>query len=203
MGRCEEVQGVLIVLDQAVAERDLAAASISCPSCTSGRLRPWGYARTRALRCLGGVRRSVRPRRARCRDCAATHVLLPADAPPRHADTVEVVVTALLAHQAGAGHHRIAADLGVPVDTVRSWLRRVTARAEWLRQRATALAHQLDPLLAAIAPAGSALGDALAALGLAAAAWRCRLGMASSAWQIIGMIAEGRLLAPVPRASSG
>lgn len=149
---------MLTVLDQAVAERGLAAASISCPSCSSARLRPWGYARARVLRCLAR-RRSVRPRRARCRNCAATHVLLPADAPPRHADTLEVVVTALLAHHTGAGHHRIVADLGVLADTVRSWLRRVTARAEWLRQRAPERAYQLDPMCPAIAPAGSALGD--------------------------------------------
>src|SRR5437899_2584103 len=46
--RDEELPGVLIVLDQAVAERDLAAASISCPSCTSRPVAPRGYARTRA-----------------------------------------------------------------------------------------------------------------------------------------------------------
>jgi len=120
MALCEERRAVLIVLDPADAERDLAASSIACPSC--GRLRPWGYARTRLLRGLRGVRRSVRPRRARCGDCAATHVLLPADVPPRHADTVEVVAAALLAHQAGAGHRAIAAELDVPVDMVRSWL---------------------------------------------------------------------------------
>jgi hypothetical protein len=202
MGRCEEQPAVLIVLDQADAERDLAAASIACPSCTSGRLRPWGDARTRVLRCLGGVRRSVRPRRARCRDCAATHVLLPADNLPRHADTVAVVVTALLAQQAGAGHRTIAADLDVPADTVRSWLRRA-ARAEWLRQRAKVRAHELDPMLPAIPPTGSTLGDALAALGIAAAAWRRRLGIAASPWQIIGLLAGGRLVAPVRPAPSG
>lgn len=122
---------------------------------------------------------------------------------PRHADTIEVVVTALLAHQAGAGHRTIAADLDVPVHTVRSWLRRATSRAEWLRQRATVRAHQLDPMLETIAPTGSTLGDALAALGVAAAAWRRRLGMAASPWQIIGLIAGGRLLAPVRPAPSG
>jgi hypothetical protein len=132
---------VLIVLDPADAERDLAASLIACPSCASGRLRPWGYARTRLLRGLRGARRSVRPRRARCGDCAATHVLLPADIPPRHADTVEVVAAALLAHQGGAGHRAIASDLDVPLDTVRSWLRRIVARAEWIRQRATEWAY--------------------------------------------------------------
>jgi len=191
---------MLIVLDPADAERDLAASSISCPSCTAGWLRPWGYARTRMLRGLGGVRRSVRPRRARCRDCAATHVLLPADVPLRHADTVEVVAAALLAHQAGAGHRAIAADLDVPVDTVRSWLRRITARAEWLRQRATVWAYQADPELPPIGPTGSSLGDALAAFGVAVAALRCRLGLIASPWQLLGMIAGGRLLAPLAAA---
>jgi hypothetical protein len=203
MDLCEEQRAVVIVLDQARAEHDLAAASIACPSCTSGRLRPWGYARTRVLRCLGGVRRLLRPRRARCRDCAATHVLLPADAPLRHADTVEVVVMALLARHAGVGHRRIASDLDVPVDTVRSWLRRVTARAEWIRDQATLRAYQLDPMLPRVQPTGSVLGDALAALGLATAAWRCRLGLAVTPWQIIGAIAAGRLLLPVAPTRSG
>lgn len=194
---------MLIVLDPAGAEDDLAASAISCPSCTSGRLRPWGYARTRVLRGLHGARRSVRPRRARCRDCAATHVLLPADVAPRRADTVEVVAAALLAHQAGAGHRVIAADLDVPLDTVRSWLRRITARAEWLRHRATVWAFQCDPDLPSITPTGSRLGDALEALGVAVSAHRRRLGTDASAWQLLAMIAGGRLLAPLPPAPSG
>ena len=132
---------MLIVLDPAGAEGDLRASEICCPSCTSGRLRPWGYARTRVLRGLRGARVSVRPRRARCRSCTATHVLLPAEVAPRRADTVEVVVTALLAHHAGSGYRAIAADLHVPADTVRSWLRRITGRAEWLRQTATVCDH--------------------------------------------------------------
>jgi len=45
MGWCEELWNVLIVLDPAGAEGDLTASAISCPSCASGRLRPWGYAR--------------------------------------------------------------------------------------------------------------------------------------------------------------
>lgn len=194
---------MLIVLDHADAEGDLTASAISCPSCTSGRLRPWGYARTRVLRGLHGARRSVRPRRARCRDCAATHVLLPADVPLRRADTIEVVAAALLAHQAGDGHRLIATDLNVPHDTVRSWLRRITARAEWLRHRATAWAHGCDPELSPITPTGSRLGDALEALGVAVAAHRRRLGTNTSAWQLLAMIAGGRLLAPLPPARSG
>ena len=194
---------MLIVLDPAGAGRDLAASAIWCPSCTSGRLRPWGYARTRVLRGFHGARVSVRPRRARCRSCAATHVLLPAEVAPRRADTVEVVAAALLAHHGGAGYRAIAADLHVPPDTVRSWLRRITARAQWLRQQATAWAYQRDPELPPITPTGSALGDAVQALGVAVAAHRRRLGTDAKPWQLLAMIARGRLLAPLPPAPSG
>lgn len=97
---------MLIVPDPTDAEGDLTARAISCPSCTSctsGRLRPWGYARTRVLRGLHGARGSVRPRRARYRDPATTHVLLPADVPLRCADTIEVVAAALLATRQATG----------------------------------------------------------------------------------------------------
>ena len=194
---------MLIVLDPAGAAGDLRASEICGPSCTSGRLRPWGYARTRVLRGLRGARVSVRPRRARCRSCTATHVLLPAEVAPRRADTVEVVVTALLAHHAGSGYRAIAADLHVPADTVRSWLRRITGRAEWLRQTATVWAYERDPMLPPILPTGSLLGDALQALGVAVSAHRRRLGFKASPWQILTMVAGGRLLAPVQPALSG
>ena len=197
MGRCEELRAVLMVLDPARAEADLATAQICCPSCSAGRLRPWGFARTRVLRYLGGVRRTVRPRRARCRSCATTHVLLPAEVLPRHADTVEVVLSALLASHAGKGHRPIATDLDVPVDTVRSWLRRVTGRAESLRVAAIQWAHRCDPELPVIGPTGSALGDALTALGMAAAATRSRLARTATPWQLIGMVTAGLLVMPL------
>jgi hypothetical protein len=194
---------VVIVVNEQVAARELAAGSICCPSCSAGSLRTWGHARARVLRGLRGARRALRPRRARCRECGATHVLLPADAPPRRADTVQVVLEALLAHQTGAGAGTIAADLGVPVDTVRSWLRAVTGRAEWLRDRATRWAHRMDPLHPPIEPAGSALADALSALGHAVAATRRRLTSTATPWQLIGWISAGRLLAPLTPARSG
>jgi transposase-like protein len=204
MGGCdEERRAVVIVLDPVRAEADLAASSISCPSCSSGRLRPWGYARARVLRGSRQTRRAVCPRRARCAACRATHVLVPADVAPRHADTLEVVVTALLAALAGAGHRTIAGELGVPAATVRSWLRRVRARAEWVRVEATRWAHRLDPLQPPIEPAGSALGDALAALGHAAIATRLHAETTATVWAVIGSITRGRLLTPRWSADSG
>jgi transposase-like protein len=187
---------VIVVLDQAQAQRDLAAAALPCPSC-GGQLRPWGFARVRSLRLSCGGRAWLRPQRARCRDCRQTQVLLPARAPLRHADAIEVVGAALLAHAAGQGLRTIATELDVPVDTVRRWLRRVTSRAEWLRQQGTIHAYQADPMLAPIVPSGTVLADALSALGTAAAAVVRRLGPIAPPWQLIASIAGGRLLAPL------
>jgi hypothetical protein len=94
-------------------------------------------------------------------------------------------------------HRTIGADLGVPADTVRDWIRRGRARAKWLRVQGTIAAHTLDPMLPVIAAAGSALGDAMSALATAAAAMVGRLGPTAPPWQIIAMITRGQLLAPV------
>jgi hypothetical protein len=185
---------VLLVLDQAQA--DLGGPELRCPHCP-GRLRRWGFARPRSLRSCGGGRVWLRPRRVRCANCRVTHVLLPALAPPHRAYTIDVVGQALLASACGRSHRTIGADLGVPADTVRDWIRRVRARAEWLRVQGTIAAHTLDPMLPVIVPAGSPLADAMSALATAAAAMVRRLGPTAPPWQIIAIIARGQLLAPV------
>ena len=126
---------MIVVLDQAQAHRDLAAAVLRCPGC-AGALRQWGFARARSLRLSCGGRTSLRPRRVRCRACAVTHVLLPAQAPARHAYAIDVVGKALLASARGQGHRTIGAELAVPADTVRGWISRATGRAEWRACRA-------------------------------------------------------------------
>ena len=162
----------------------------------AGSLRQWGFARARWLRLSCGGRIWLRPRRARCASCAVTHVLLPAQAPARHAYAIDVVGQALLASARGQGHRKIGAELAVPADTVRGWIRRVNGRAEWLRAQGTIRGHECDPMLPAAVPIGSALADALSALGLAAAAVVRRLGPIAPTWHIIAMLARGRLLAP-------
>jgi hypothetical protein len=112
-------------------------------------------------------------------------------------------MTGLLAHQGGAGARTIAADLGVPVDTVRSWVRSVSAHAQWLRERATRWAFRMDPTHPPMQPTGSPLGDALDALGHAAAATARRVPRPLTAWQLIGLISAGCLLAPVASTLSG
>ena len=133
---------MIVVLDEAQA--DLAGSELRCPDCP-GQLRRWGFVRTRSLRCAGGGRVSLRPRRVRCAGCRVTHVLLTALAPPHRAYAIDVVGQALLASASGRSHRTIGADLGVPADTVRDWIRRVRARAEWLRVQGTIASQRVGP----------------------------------------------------------
>lgn len=177
-------------------EHDLAAGELACPDCR-GELRPWGHARPRRLRTRHGSRR-IRPRRACCRECGRTHVLLPGVALLRRADAVEVIGDALMAHAAGQGHRPIAARLGRPAATVRGWLRRFTARANQTASHATTCIYRFDVSAFRIEPAD---GDtpvqfALAALARAAAAAEHALeARAASRWQLVASLCSGRLLA--------
>jgi hypothetical protein len=113
-----------------------------CPDC-SGRLSPWGFARSREVRTLDGVRR-LRSRRASCGACDATHVLCPSWSVPRRRDSAEIGEALRLA-AGGQGHRRIARRLDRPPGTVRGWLRAARARAEHLRACAVRWTYTLDP----------------------------------------------------------
>ena len=122
---------------------------------------------------------------------------------------VAVIGAALTAKAAGAGHRRIAVELGRAASTVRGWLRRFTGRAEEIRVVFTGLLGELDPLTGAAPPAGTALGDAVDAVGRAVAAARRRLGVGPavgvggwSPWQLAAAVTAGRLLAPAGAAGS-
>src|SRR5947208_9820760 len=106
------------IADTGQAEIDLAVGTLACPGC-AGPLQPWGHARARTVRDHGTTTVALRPRRARCRTCRVTHVLLPAAVTPRRADTTAVIGAALQASARGIGYRRIAAGLGRPLSTVR------------------------------------------------------------------------------------
>jgi len=188
--------------DPDVVERQLAGGELACLSC-GGVLARWGHGRLRRVRLPGeqdGEQdRHVElvPRRSRCRECGATHVLLPAWCLARRADAGEVIGLALEAKAAGAGHRVIAARLGRPASTVRGWLRAFAARAEQVRSVFTALAAALvtDPPLPA--PAGPGIADAVAAVAAAAAAAAAVPGVGTVArWQLAAAVTCGLLLAP-------
>jgi hypothetical protein len=82
-----------IAITQERVEAALAARELACPAC-SGRLSPWGHARSRDVRLRDEVR-SVTPRRARCQTCGCTHVLSPSWSVARRRDGAQVIGEAL------------------------------------------------------------------------------------------------------------
>ena len=182
---------LIVGTDELEVERALLVGELRCPGC-SGRLRSWGFARWRNVRCHGREQRR-RPRRSRCVGCAVTHVLISTDTLLRRRDEVGVIGAALLAKAAGVGHRVVAVLAGVPVSTARGWLRRFAANAERVRVWFTVLAHDLDPMLSPIAATVSGLGDAVEAIGVAARAASLRLGPVE-AWWFASAASRGRLL---------
>ena len=182
----------IVGTDAGEVERALMGGELGCPGC-GGRLGPWGWARCRVVRGVGGGE-GRRPRRSRCGGCGLTHVLIAADMLPRRRDLVAVIGSALMARAGGLSYRRAAAGVvGVPVSTVRGWLRRFAANAEQVRVLFTVLAHDLDPLLAPIAPRGTRVGDAVEAIAVAARAAALRLAPVEP-WQFASMASRGRLL---------
>lgn len=174
-----------------LVETCLVEGRLTCPSC-GGVLVPWSFARRRCLRSEGSLL-VLRPRRARCRSCAKTQVLLPDVALCRRVDTVAVIGRALMCAARGTGWRGIAVVVDRPFSTVRGWLRRARARAFNLMAHFVAWAHRLDPNLGAVPPAASALGDLVSAVGVAARAASLRLGP-RPAWSWASVLSGGALL---------
>ncbi len=184
--------------DAAGVERMLADGELECPSC-GGRLSRWGYARERVFFGPGRTGHRARPRRSRCAACQVTHVLLPARLLARRADEAVVIGAALAAVALGAGCRRAAAELGVPADTVRGWVRRAAGRAAQIREAFTRAAGALSSDPVPLEPAGSPLADAVVAVAAAAhaAADRWPGLLAVSPWQVAAAVTDASLLLPV------
>ena len=182
----------IVCVELGLVETELVGGLLACPSCR-GVLGPWGYARERVTRRFSGDW-WWRPRRARCRGCRGTHVLLAEVCLLRRQDEVEVIGAAIEAHVAGEGHRPIAARLGVAAETVHGWLRRFDQRAEQVRAHFTRRAVALDPGLGSVLSAGSVVADALEAIGVAGRAWVLRFGPCP-VWRIVSRLSAGGLLA--------
>lgn len=180
---------VTVEVDPVHVEFRLGAGQIGCPCCVEGTLGGWGHARSRRV---VGVADPVRPRRARCRSCLVTHVLLPVTLLLRRAYAAELVWAALVGKAAGSGHRRIGECLSIPATTVRGWLRVFGARlhAVW--------AWFID---VAVPDATGRWDGALVAVRTAAAAIRSRFGGVSvfgpvTPARVAVACSGGRLLAP-------
>ena len=91
------------VFDTTAARIALARRMLGCPGCDQP-LRPWGHARER----------TIRPDRALCTGCGATHVVLDAGLLPRRAYAAGLIGQALAASARGHGHRPIASGLAGP-----------------------------------------------------------------------------------------
>jgi len=194
---------VMVGSDVVKVEERLLAGGYVC-GC-GGVLAPWGHARPRRVRGVG----LLRPRRARCRSCAVTHVLLATVCLLRRADAAAVIGAALLAKATGSGHRPIARRLDRPASTVRGWLRSFGRNAGAWRLVFTRLLVELDPLTGPVPVQASVFADAVEAIGACAGAARRRLGHPGgpgglgavvvggmSPWPMAAAVSEGRLLSP-------
>ena len=149
--------------DPAAVEYQLLGRELVCPLCP-GRLRPWGFGVARVIRCGVPARnRWFTPRRARCRGCKSTHILLPAEFAGRRADHVETIAEAVeLGATGGLGHRKIAAILERPPSTVRGWIRDFKANAPQILAVFAARVHRAtaESLGFWPAPAKTAAADA-------------------------------------------
>lgn len=151
------------------------------------------------LRVGSGRSEAHTPRRARCRACRRTHVLVSTRSYPRRPDTVETVGVAPLAAADGLGHRQIAQRVGLPATTVRGWLRRARTNSDAVRSDATVAAQCLDPMAGRFDPTGNTLGDMLDAVGRATQAWVLRFGPVPAPWQVAVAITGAAILAKSPQ----
>jgi hypothetical protein len=183
--------------DAARVEERLAAGTLRCPAC-AGVLAGWGHAVERVVRTESGIGWRVRPRRARCRSCGITHVLLPLRCLLRRGSEAALIWAALAMRAAGRKLAAIAAAVGLPVSTVRDWVARFASRAEAVRSAFMRLLPTLDPRAPGVEPTGSVVADALAAIGAAARAagvFRPVLRTVSPC-ELASHLSHGLLLAP-------
>lgn len=189
---------VTVEADLVCVESRLAAGQIGCPTCSQGVLSGWGFARSRRV---VGLITPIRPRRARCRSCLVTHVLLPVTVLLRRSYAAEQIWMSLASRAQGVGHRRIAIGLGVPAATVRGWLRRAGGRLEEIRAWFLTVAVRTGIDVTIPDGQGCGWGDVMAAVDAATAAIRQRFGPAGllsavTPAQVMVAVSGGRLLSP-------
>jgi hypothetical protein len=186
------------VFDTDAARTALARRKLPCPDCGQP-LKPWGRARQRTVRELGGALVTVVPDRARCTGCAVTHVVLDARLLPRRGYAADLIGQALVAAAQGRGHRRIAAGLAVPAGTVRGWIRAARQSAVQLRVTGirAVLASGQDHLLSWART--DELGGALEHLAAAAMVLGRRHRLEHTSWWArINVLTRGQLLTMAP-----
>lgn len=182
---------LIVGTEETAVEADLKSGRLSCPSCQVG-LRPWGHGVEREVRLLDRSEQR-RFRRSICRPCRATHVLIPEDTFLRRRHGAEVIGVALTAKAKGAGHRRIAKDLGVGPSAVRGWLRAFALKAVVVREHFVRWAHAMDPGHDDLSAGGSDFCDAVDAIGVFGIVAVRRFGP-RPVWSLASFVTGGCLL---------
>ncbi len=186
------------VLDTEAARMLLARGKLACPACGQ-MMRPWGHARERTVRDLGGRQVTARPDRARCRGCGLTHVLLDARLLPRRGYAAALIGKALLGAASGSGHRAVARELAVPDGTVRGWIRAARRSAARLRTEAIRTIVSLDQDAFTIRVLPTELAGALEYLGTAAMLMARLIKLDNvHPWAMVKACTRGRLLTAAP-----
>ena len=153
--------------------------------------------------CWGGYWRWLRApllveriwiRRGRCPVCRCSHALLPDLVLARRLDETEVIGRGLALKLAGGrGLRPIAAHLGVPHTTARTWWRRFRVRSAMMVANCTALAVFLDGTAVMLSTTGDRA--ALEALGVAWQRAQVRFGeRVGRVWAFWSRISGGQAL---------
>lgn len=162
----------------------------SCPVCGHGRVTfdGWYPRHTRRGR--------VWIQRVWCTNegCGLrSHSLLPDVLVSGRVDLASVIGWALEAKVAGHGHRVIAAQLGLPADTVRGWLRRAAVVGSQVAGRLMAVARAAEPA-GRDPPDGDGIVLLVGAATTAARAWSALAGEPVETWRFAVRHAGGRLL---------
>lgn len=110
------------------------------------------------------------------------------------ADLASVIGWALQQKAAGWGYRRIAAQLRVPADTARGWLRRAAERGWAVAGRLVAAAAAADPAGRDPPAGGDVFVTLVAAAGLAARAYAGLSGEPVRVWRYAVLVCGSRLL---------
>ena len=152
--------------DTAAARQALARRKLPCPDCGQA-LKPWGRARERTIRDLGGALLTVRPTGRCCVGLPRSRTSCSMPGCCRAAPIGRADRAGPRQGRPRTGHRRIAGDLGVPAGTVRGWLRGARRSAVELRVTAIRVIVASGHDVPARWPPGE-LGFALENLGAAA-----------------------------------
>lgn len=162
----------------------------ACPSCGHGRVAFAGWYPRHTRRGKVDIQRV---------SCTADgcgqpgHSLLPDVLVTGRIDLASVIGWGLEARAAGATHARIGGVLGVPVSTVRGWLRRADRHGGRLASRLFAVAAAADPTVRA-PPFGGSVAALVAAARAAAGTVERLSDEPVDVWPFAVMQTGGRLL---------